>query len=68
MHPQVYQDLGSNAIPAKVGRESQVLVGLYGVQAVVLELVSSELVVQSNTAAFLAHVEKDTTVRSGDEA
>jgi hypothetical protein len=57
--PEVHQNLRADAVVAEVGVESERLVGLDGVLALVLQLVGADLVVQADPAAFLAQVDDD---------
>src|SRR5665213_722534 len=59
-HAQVDQDLGPDAVLAGVGRQSQLQVGVDGVEAFLLEVVGAQLVGQADTPAFVtAQVDKD---------
>ena len=60
------QDLGGGKIDPLIGVETQLLVGVDGIEAPVLELVGPELVAQTNTAALLRKVQQDTGAGGGD--
>src|SRR5262245_9398388 len=56
-HADVPEDLGSDTVVPEIGTEAELLIGFYGVESLVLELVGPELVRQPDPPAFLAHVE-----------
>ena len=56
---KIHQNLSANAVPAQVGGKSQLFISLHRVQSGVLQLVGTQLVVQSYAPAFLTHIEKD---------
>ena len=56
---EVVEDLGSEAVVALVGLESEGLVGFDGIEAAILKFVGAELVDDSDAAAFLGDVEHD---------
>src|SRR5215210_6517333 len=53
---EVFEDLGSHAVVPEVGGEAELLVGLDGVHAFVLEVVGPHLVEEPDAAALLLHV------------
>ncbi len=59
LHAERVQHVGGDAVVALVVAEAQGLVGLDGVEAVVLQLVGADLVGQADAAALLAQVEQD---------
>lgn len=62
-YPQVRQDLGTHAIFAEIGFESESLVGLNGIEPLILETVRTDLVLESYPSPFLPHVEEDPLLR-----
>ena len=56
---EVGEDLIADPPLSRVGREAEREVGLYGVEAVRLQLVRLQLVQESDTASLLPHVEDD---------
>ena len=59
---EVVEDLGAHAVVAEVGGEAEFLVGLDGVESLLLELVGVDFRGQADAAAFLAEVEEHTAV------
>src|SRR5262249_13967760 len=57
---QVEQDLRADAVVSQVGLEAELLVGLDGVRAVILQLVRLELVEETDPAPLLVQVYDDT--------
>src|SRR3990172_2045388 len=57
--PEIDKDLRADAIVPQVGLEPELDIRLDRVHALVLELICLELVHQTDTAAFLTHVEDD---------
>ena len=66
--PEVGEDLRADAVVAHVGAEAEHLVRLDRVEALVLERVGLELVLEADPAALLAHVEDDALPRVLDRA
>ena len=60
MYAQVLQDLGTNGIVTHIRRESQHNVGFDGIVTFILQGIGSDLVDQSNAAAFLSEVKQYT--------
>ena len=56
---QVNEDLGANAVVAKIGRETELEVGVDGVVALLLKLVGLQLVEQPDPPALLREVEQN---------
>ena len=59
-HTEFAQDLGADPVVPLVRLEPELLVGLDGVIALVLELVGPDLVRQTDAAAFLVQIQEDT--------
>src|SRR3989475_4099011 len=64
-HGEVGQDLRGHAVLARIWREAEQLIGLYGVLAFVLERIGFDLIEQSDAAAFLTHVDDDASTFLG---
>ncbi len=58
LKPEVDEDLRADAEVAQVGGQAEALVGLDGVQAVLLQPVGAQLVQQADAAALLGQVEQ----------
>ena len=56
LEPEVPQDLSRQQIAPQIGIEPEALIGLYGVGALVLQLVGAQLVHQTDSAAFLQFI------------
>ena len=52
--------MAADRIVTKVGIKSKSLVSLYSIRAGILQLISPNLIDQTNTATFLPKVEQDT--------
>ena len=63
---EVLEDLGPDAVVAEVGGEAELLVGLDGVHALVLEVVGLHLVEEPDAAALLLHVDDDALALPGE--
>src|ERR671937_1770884 len=63
---EVGEDLVADPVVAHVGLESELEVRLDGVEPVLLQLVRPQLVQQSDPAALLRHVQKNTTLLGRD--
>ena len=57
MHAQVSEHLCTTAIVALVGLESQVYVGIYGVESLLLQFIGCYLVHQTDATALLLHID-----------
>ena len=57
--PEIHEDLSADAVVAKVGWKAELQVRVHGVQPVLLELVSAQLVEQPDAAALLREIEQD---------
>src|SRR5665213_145931 len=53
-HAQVDQDLGTDAVLARVGRKAQLEVGIDGVEALLLEVVGAQLVGEADAPSLMA--------------
>ena len=60
------QDLHADAVVALVGLEAEPLVGLDGVEPLVLQLVGADLVGQADAAPFLVQVQQHAAALLGD--
>src|SRR5262245_38457967 len=58
MDTQAAKDLGADAVIALIRLEAEALVGLNGIEALVLERVSPQLVGQANAAPFLVEIQQ----------
>src|SRR5262245_4545097 len=65
-HAEVEEDLRADAVVAVVGLEAEPLVGLDGVEPLLLERVRADLVEEADAAALLAHVEGDAAALGRD--
>ena len=65
-HAQQTQGFGRKSVVARIGGETQLLVGFHGVHAAVLQLVGAQLVHQADAAAFLRQIEQQAHGRRGD--
>lgn len=55
---EISEDLGAEAVVAKVHGEPEAFVGLHGVEALLLEFVGANFWSKADAATLLAHVEK----------
>ena len=63
---EVLQNHDGQFVAAQIGAETQPFVGLYSVGALVLQLVSTQLVEQPDATAFLVLVDQETASEAGD--
>src|SRR5678816_1383229 len=63
---KVPQHFDTEGVVSKIGFESQVVIGLHGIHASVLELIGSQLVDQSDSAAFLKLINQYSLPFPGD--
>src|SRR3954468_11314817 len=63
---QILEDLHADPVVALVGLEPEALVGLDGVEALVLQLVGADLVGQADAAPLLVEVEEHAAAFGGD--
>ena len=56
---QISQNLSTNAIIPLIRSKAQQYIGLYSILALILQLVGTHLVSQTNTSALLTHIEKN---------
>src|SRR4030042_1122791 len=64
--PQVSQNLRSDTVIPQVAGKAQRLVSLHGIQPLVLQRISSNLIMKSDTAPLLPHIEKYPTTFVGN--
>src|SRR3712207_3330043 len=67
LEAEVLEDLGPDAVVPEVGGEAELLVGLDGVHALVLEVVGLHLVEEPDAAALLLHVDDDPLALAGQK-
>src|ERR1700720_3727834 len=60
------QHAGGDAVKAFVAFEAEPLIGLHGVETLVLQTIGAELVYESDAAAFLCQIEQDTASGTRD--
>ena len=58
MDAEISEDLGTEAVVAKVHGEPQAFIGLHGVESLFLEFVSTNFRAESDSTPLLPHVEK----------
>src|SRR5216684_477000 len=58
-HAEIAQNLHADAVVALVGLESETFVGLNGVEPLILQLVSANLVREADAPPFLIQIEQD---------
>lgn len=63
---EISEDLGANAVFAKVGFVAEFEIGVDGVITLLLEFVSADFGDEANASAFLAHVKEDAFAGGGD--
>ena len=63
---EISQDLGASAVVAEVGRKTEFLVGLDGVESLLLKLVGMDFGGKSDAATLLTHVDKDSVAVFGN--
>ena len=56
---QINQDLRADAVITQIRQESQRFIGLDGIEPLVLQIISLELIDQADASSFLAHVNDD---------
>jgi len=66
LDPQRFQDLSRQAKLAMIGLEAQLLVGLHGIQTLVLQFIGLQFGHQSDPAPFLLFVNQHTAPGLGD--